>query len=486
MYSQCPECQTRFRVTAAALRAARGTVRCGRCGSAFDALQTLSDSLADDSALSPPPRSALLNLPLGATGAGSDRLADSERPGEDTGGDGPEITEFHFSADDIERVFIDARDWQRQFGQPDAAGSDPDALLSPAADLDRDSAGRRPQEPGDVFVHEPEAVEDITLEGERIVIEGLPEDLEREVDEPYSGPDDAVRLEPGERPESPAIEAAVDLDATDRFEILRHVPGAEAPPATMTTTPAANEPALEPARVGSPEAGAGVAAESSGDAAAETLADTPRPPFVPFRLRDRSRTLDESELGELTAEHEEAAGDRRAGVVWTVGAVLLGLVLLGQVVHHYRHELVRDARIGDALRTVYSQAGQPLAPDWDLAAFELQQWGASASEIATGAMTVRASLRNGASFAQPLPLLRMEFEDRFGGTVARRDFAPREYLKDPAQASRLLKPGDRTEAELAVVDIGPDAVGYRLDVCLRDEVAGVRCAQSPARDGQPK
>jgi len=45
MYTQCPDCQTRFRVTAGVLRAARGTVRCGRCGSAFDALERLSDSM---------------------------------------------------------------------------------------------------------------------------------------------------------------------------------------------------------------------------------------------------------------------------------------------------------------------------------------------------------------------------------------------------------------------------------------------------------
>ncbi len=43
MYSQCPECQARFRVTADDLRAAHGTVRCGRCGSAFDALARLSE-----------------------------------------------------------------------------------------------------------------------------------------------------------------------------------------------------------------------------------------------------------------------------------------------------------------------------------------------------------------------------------------------------------------------------------------------------------
>ncbi|MET0656855.1 MAG: MJ0042-type zinc finger domain-containing protein, partial [Steroidobacteraceae bacterium] len=31
MLTQCPECQTTFRITPAILRAASGQVRCGRC-----------------------------------------------------------------------------------------------------------------------------------------------------------------------------------------------------------------------------------------------------------------------------------------------------------------------------------------------------------------------------------------------------------------------------------------------------------------------
>jgi hypothetical protein len=92
-------------------------------------------------------------------------------------------------------------------------------------------------------------------------------------------------------------------------------------------------------------------------------------------------------------------------------------------------------------------------------------------------MTVRASIRNGASFAQPMPLLRLELEDRFGGTVARRDFTAREYLTNPAQAGRLLAAGAATEAELAIAGAPADAVGYRLDVCVRETADGVRCAQ---------
>jgi predicted Zn finger-like uncharacterized protein len=43
MYTQCPECGTAFRVTAEVLRQAAGRVRCGGCGSAFNALDYLSE-----------------------------------------------------------------------------------------------------------------------------------------------------------------------------------------------------------------------------------------------------------------------------------------------------------------------------------------------------------------------------------------------------------------------------------------------------------
>jgi len=44
MYARCPHCETVFTIGAAALRAARGTVRCGHCLESFDALQTLEDA----------------------------------------------------------------------------------------------------------------------------------------------------------------------------------------------------------------------------------------------------------------------------------------------------------------------------------------------------------------------------------------------------------------------------------------------------------
>jgi predicted Zn finger-like uncharacterized protein len=44
MYTQCPECSVSFRVTAEILKQAAGKVRCGGCGSAFNALEHLSET----------------------------------------------------------------------------------------------------------------------------------------------------------------------------------------------------------------------------------------------------------------------------------------------------------------------------------------------------------------------------------------------------------------------------------------------------------
>ena len=54
MYTQCPDCQVTFKVTAEVLQQARGRVRCGNCGEAFNALDHLSESPPVSQPLAPP------------------------------------------------------------------------------------------------------------------------------------------------------------------------------------------------------------------------------------------------------------------------------------------------------------------------------------------------------------------------------------------------------------------------------------------------
>ena len=58
MFTQCPHCDTRFRIRAQEIRVAAGKVHCGRCNNVFNAIDTLyddGDNRAPAPASAPPP-----------------------------------------------------------------------------------------------------------------------------------------------------------------------------------------------------------------------------------------------------------------------------------------------------------------------------------------------------------------------------------------------------------------------------------------------
>jgi predicted Zn finger-like uncharacterized protein len=426
MFSQCPECQARFRVTAAQLRAAHGTVRCGRCGSAFDALERLSDAPPGDADRSSRmPTTESLAEPSSAAAVAAD-------------------AEFHFTAEDLEKVFIDVREWQRRSGTQQDTGT-PEAAAA-AEDLPV------------VVVESSALVEDITLEGERISLDNV-SDLEipamLRADREYQEPE-------------------YDLDSTDRLRILTDVPDSayvdEEEPGEVVAEPVQlaemeqqpDAPAEEPE---SPE----VQAE-----AAPVVAEREEPATLDS-LRWRRSEPDE-EIVPAPAPMPPVEAPRRHGIALGLGSLLLALLLFAQLVHHFRQDLARHPQVGPPLREVYARLGLPLDPNWDLQAFELLQWGSRETET-PGELRVRASLSNRAGFAQPHPLLRLELEDRYGAPVAVREFEPEEYLKDSSTAGRMLEAGSTAEAELLIANPGMDAVGYRLDICVRESPTQLRCAE---------
>jgi hypothetical protein len=208
----------------------------------------------------------------------------------------------------------------------------------------------------------------------------------------------------------------------------------------------------------------------------------PEPATVPLAAQ-RWRRMEDADSGTpIVASRDETAPRQRSGwrtLGWSLGCLLLLVGLLAQVTHYYRQDLVRHPALGNVLREFYGRLGAPLSPNWDLAAYELRQWGDSGDAATDDRMTIRASLTNRAAFAQPHPILRLEMDDRFGESIAVRDLEPAEYLKNPTEASRLLAPSASTEAEILILNPGPDAVGYRLDVCLRESPTQLRCAQGP-------
>ncbi len=211
--------------------------------------------------------------------------------------------------------------------------------------------------------------------------------------------------------------------------------------------------------------GPAAAAESAESAAAAAAADA----------QQHTNTPPEPSEGGFELETRRP----RAALAWRLGAGALAIALALQIVNHYRDALAGYPALSGPLTTVYSALGVKIAPRWNVHAYDVRQLGASVAGAAAGEIVVRASVKNSASSAQPLPLLRVTLQDRFGNRIAARDVPPSAYLPSSVAPGALLAAGSRVDATMVFVDPGPQAVGFEIDACLRQRGGQVACAHGP-------
>jgi predicted Zn finger-like uncharacterized protein len=397
MLTQCPNCQTMFRVTSEILRVADGQVRCGRCQRQFDAMERLIE----------------------------------EHPGEP----------------------LPAR-------------------------------SHRAPEPT-IEVEEPATHEDITMEGRHIEISGtyrVPDEfgaserVKEEVTEEWveidgfdetEGDEGEIEFEFDEQSadENESFELVDDADPSyDSSAESRAEPGDIAEDAPASTCAPADQPIDD----------------RPTDAPRESVvADAPIRATRPSRLAE----LIGDESDDASQDDLLALQPRRTkqSKIWHVLALPLLLLLIGQWAHSYRATLARHPVIGPPLLSAYEAAGIKLTPSWNLHAYQIKQWGIVSDPSQPGTLRVRASITNLADFAQPYPLLKLVLEDRWGEQLRAREFEPGEYLEPTIAADRLLNPGQQANATIAIIDPGPDAEGFRFDVCLRGNAGTVCGGEVPRR-----
>jgi predicted Zn finger-like uncharacterized protein len=168
-----------------------------------------------------------------------------------------------------------------------------------------------------------------------------------------------------------------------------------------------------------------------------------------------------------------------SATLWTAAAGAMILVLAIQVVNHYRNDLAATPQFNKPITALYSALGIQLTPRWDLHAYDVRQLGASVDAANAGEIMVRASVKNGARQAQPMPLLRVTLQDRYGNRIAARDVPPGNYLPRATASIGYLPAGQRIDAEMAFVDPGSNAVGFEIDACLPAPAGGIACANDP-------
>jgi predicted Zn finger-like uncharacterized protein len=271
-------------------------------------------------------------------------------------------------------------------------------------------------------------------------------------------------------PAAAGDEVDVELDAALLSDIMRSAPAPASPPTPAAPRETAPAPAREPA--GPTPAPAQRRAARDRSASAPPARPAQAEP-VPQRAETPSEEEDAGNLPPLETPAERPAA--RGALLWTVGAALLALVLLAQILNHQRDTLATDPRLNRPLTALYAALGVTLMPRWDLRAYDVRQLGATVNPGSAGAITVRASIRNTGQGPQPLPLLRVTLQDRFGNRLASRDVQPRDYLPRSVAPTALMARDQRIDAELAFVDPGANAVGFELDACLPVS-GGVACA----------
>ncbi|MGD8733538.1 MAG: DUF3426 domain-containing protein [Gammaproteobacteria bacterium] len=151
---------------------------------------------------------------------------------------------------------------------------------------------------------------------------------------------------------------------------------------------------------------------------------------------------------------------------------LLAVLLLGLAVHSQRGVLMRSTFFGPVLEGLYGLVGVEVMPAWDLSAYRIIESAAAIDQ--NGDLQVSLDFVNEADFDQPYPILRVSLEDRWGDEIGSREVPPSEYM-GPDLEGRMLGSDRRARGEAALADPVPEAVGFRLDLCLPDTEGKLRC-----------
>jgi predicted Zn finger-like uncharacterized protein len=284
--------------------------------------------------------------------------------------------------------------------------------------------------------------------------------------------------------------AYAELQDSDAKPVEADAPRSEAPASAMA------DPQPEPPKPPSPEptrletkraendsvlgstAVAAVAAEikiGAADAAAEASAETTTPGSEPISATEVERVLtdDLAAMPYVWMRTDERPRSRW----WTVAVVVAALALGLQAIHHFRGRLAGHPTFGPLVMAAYEKLGVAISPTWNVQQYEIIDWVATAepNERGLGSLKITARIQNHGPLRQPYPAVQLRLKDRFESRVGGRMFTPAEYLPSDTPHERLMSPGETARAELEVVDPGPDAYGFELDVCIEVEASLVTC-----------
>jgi predicted Zn finger-like uncharacterized protein len=444
--TQCPHCQTRFRVTGAQLGMARGAVRCGACLQPFNA----AEHLTGEAAASPAPAVATpkasgdeqrTDLTAAAAGALASGLTDSATASIQPAGYTPAPPLPAAEESPREQPTVAAADdtlWIHDDLDLDSLNLELDEELAKLGpdDFELSSEFRDYQPTHAPFghaepQHEPhdESWVEALLNDQPAPPTAAPATTPAEPPHPAA----PLRIRDEPLPEQEKCDEAFPELEDDAEEAARHSP-AEGLSAERDQPLSVSE-------------------------AAATLAASAAARSEP-RLRDEGlRNLSDEPL-QLEWQPTKPNWGRR--LLWGLLILLALAGLAGQYVYYHLGELARQEQLRPWLEKACPLFGCTLPPRVDVNLIKSSNLTVRSHPSHPGALTVDAIIYNRADFAQPFPLLELRFEDINGQPQASRRFKPSEYLGGELAGRKDMPPQTPIHIALEILDPGAQAMNYSL------------------------
>ncbi|UVJ44558.1 DUF3426 domain-containing protein [Pseudomonas sp. LS1212] len=414
--TQCPHCQTSFRVSHNQLSVARGVVRCGACLRVFNAARQLLEQSATDQAQPPAP------LPPPA----ADQAPEQQPP----------VGQREWSAADLDLDELDldgelAKLEQREI-QPTMVFTHAQVPREDSLSAQRDTPDTEETWPDSLFsepASEREAPDMLVADAAPPIIEQAPQDLEpvhHERTEPSISLD---TLDLDEAPQAAPLhpdappsrhESREHFSALDSHDDLDQDEHHEPEPVRSREKHSRNEPALH-------------------DDALNDLVDDPL---------------------QLDWQKRRSPWGRR--LLWLLLILLAAAALAGQYIWYHFDELARQDQYRPWFQQLCPKIGCTVPSKVDIALIKSSNLVVRSHPEFKGALIVDAIIYNRATFSQPFPLLELRFADLNGQLIASRRFKPGEYLSGDLVGKAEMPPQTPIHIALDILDPGPKAVNYSL------------------------
>jgi len=155
-------------------------------------------------------------------------------------------------------------------------------------------------------------------------------------------------------------------------------------------------------------------------------------------------------------------------VLWSIGILLLTATLTIEYAWFNRDQLSKVPELQAAINALCQQVECKNFSIRDPANIELISRNVFSHPSEKGALMVNITMKNNAAFAQPYPVMQIDFSDIRGNSVAARRFWPKEYLANEPQLSNneqayLLQANTSASITLEIQDPGKQAMTYEFN-----------------------